>query len=121
VPDHELTTVVIDIDGQKKLKSNLTQYIFAHNDFRKHYNNMLGINKITSKTMMLLKSLEEQDDLPHTNHVVPLEKKFFPSGIFFSNNDYYVGVVGNDEIVIIDSRKGKVSYRQELPNDETQT
>jgi hypothetical protein len=43
VDDLEFTAIVKSIEGQKKLKSNLTQYIFAHNDFRKHIHNMKGM------------------------------------------------------------------------------
>ena len=36
----------------------------------------------------------------------------------FSNNDYYVGMIGAREIQIYDSRSGKMKHKQALPSTE---
>ena len=47
------------------------------------------------------------------------EKKeaFQPRGICVSNNDFYVAVVGQKETWVIDTRKGEIVYKQDLPKD----
>ena len=59
----------------------------------------------------------KESSKPQRNFSIDIsdEKKFVPKGFFISNNDNYVGVIGQDEIWIIDSRNGKKIHAQDLP------
>ena len=41
--------------------------------------------------------------------------RFKPEGIFISNNENYVAVVGKSETWVIDTIKGKIEYSQPMP------
>ena len=41
---------------------------------------------------------------------------FEPKGIFISNNDCYVAVLGQSEIWIIDTRKGETIHKEDYPS-----
>ena len=44
--------------------------------------------------------------------------QIFPKGIFFSNNDNFVAVIGKSEILIIDTKTGKILFKMNLPNQK---
>ena len=44
--------------------------------------------------------------------------QIFPKGIFFSNNDNFVAVIGKSELLIIDTTTGKILFKMNLPNQE---
>lgn len=48
------------------------------------------------------------------NHSIPLQH-FIPQGIYFSNNDSYIVVVGKTELKIIETKMGKVIFKMKLP------
>jgi|APSaa5957512535_1039671.scaffolds.fasta_scaffold319206_1 hypothetical protein len=105
--------------GSSKIMSNLTKYIFDHHEFMdykaKHGIPMDNESQMLNAELILMKNLEQQDDYPHQNMVIKLNKSFKPNGLFFSNNDYYLGVIGAGEIQIHDSRTGRLCHNQKLP------
>ena len=50
------------------------------------------------------------------NHRIEIDQNFEVQGLFFSNNDIYLVVVGKRELFIIDNRTGLKAYTQRLPN-----
>ena len=53
---------------------------------------------------------------PKQNQVIKLDKTYYPKGIFFSNNDNFVTVIGATELMIIETKTGKVTFKMKLPN-----
>lgn len=41
--------------------------------------------------------------------------RFKPEGIFISNNENYIAVVGKSETWVIDTISGKIEYKQPMP------
>lgn len=57
-----------------------------------------------------MKQIQQVDNHPHKNLLINIGKTFKLKEIAFSNNDYHVGLVGKDQIWIIDSRNGKINH-----------
>ena len=57
----------------------------------------------------------KQTNFPKQNQLINVDK-LNPKGIFFSNNDNFVSVIGSKELIIIETKTGKVSFRMLLPD-----
>ena len=65
-----------------------------------------------------LRQVYKESSKPQSNLTIDISdenKDFEPQGFFISNNDNYVGVIGQSEIWIIDSRHGNKIHAQDLP------
>jgi ABC-type Zn2+ transport system substrate-binding protein/surface adhesin len=95
----------------KSLLSNLTKTLLQHNDiveFKNRVSDRCSINdsNLISKLSSSLRF----------NQSVKLSMQLEPKSIFFSNNDYYIGIIGRKDVIIIDSRTGKQVHSQILPD-----
>ena len=80
-------------------------------------NARLSLYQQKSSLSSLRQLVYNESSKPQRNFSIDIseEKNFVPKGFFISNNDHYVGVIGQEEIWIIDSRSGKKIHAQDLP------
>jgi len=66
--------------------------------------------------LKFIKNTFHKDGRGYQNQRIDLDPNFWAMGIFFSNNDQYLVVVGQKDLIIIESRTGVKVYKQDLPN-----
>ena len=108
------------IKKSKKVMSNLTKYLFDHHefmDFKARYG--IPIEKEVLKQnqeSLMMRTIQQVGNHPRTNTLVKIGKAFKLKGISFSNNDQFIGVIGQYQIWIVDSRNGMINNIQDFPS-----
>ena len=102
--ESEISQLVSDLESQKKLISNVAQQLFHHPSFS------LYKKTETVREDQVLFMNQFKDDVYQYNQKINLGIGFSVKGLYFSNNDKYLMVMGYLNVLVIDVKSGQKIY-----------
>ena len=117
--DSEVNEIVKRLEKGNRMTSNIAKLVFSHPDFLK-YKRQSSNQSQAQKQLKFINSTFRKDKRAYQNQRIDLDSNFRATGIFFSNNDQYLVVIGEKDLIIIDNRTGAKVHKQYLPNRKRQ-
>ena len=105
VTKEEMREAVARMESKGKVTSKIARQMFDHPDFYPHRKAPKDA-KVHQANLKYI-STKFHDDGIKSNQVVSLPEAFEPKGLFFSNNDQHLAVIGAQRLVIVDVKTGQ--------------
>jgi len=114
ITKEEMKEAVAQMESKGKVTSKIARQMFDHPDFYPHRKAPKDI-KVHQANLKYI-STTFHDDGIKSNQVVSLPEAFEPKGLFFSNNDQHLAVIGAQRLLIVDVKTGQKQSELLLPN-----
>lgn len=93
ITKEDMKEAVAQMDSKGKVTSKIARQMFDHPDFYAHRKTPKDI-KVHQANLMYINT-KFHDDGIKSNQLVSLHETFEPKGLFFSNNDQHLAVIGS--------------------------